>query len=126
MWKINEEISKFANEVMKYIWPVDATKVHETNIQNSMKNYGIKSFNFEVMDKDLPTPNGKVTTYRLKTVTLDGLMHFYVVAWGSMGAFAMDEYDLIAQGWSRKKIRIEPQYEITYGDGTKQDLFMLR
>ncbi len=118
MWKINQEISKFANEAI--------TKEDKPAI---LQKYELKDYHFEVMDKDIPIPNGKVTTYRLKTVTLDGMAHFYIVSTGKRGALAMDEYDLIAQGWAWKKVRIEPQYETTYCDGTKCDkcyLFSLR
>lgn len=123
MWKINEKISKFANEASKI------TKEDKPAIQTLLQKYGIKDYNFEIMDKDIPLPNGRVTTYRLKTVTPDGRMHFYIVTIGPRGAIAMNEYDLIAQGWGWNKVKInslEPQYEVRYNDGPKQGMFSFR
>lgn len=130
MWNINEKISKFVNEINEKISKYETEGIRiikdRTDIQALMQRYGIKDYIFEEMDKGIPiAPGMRVTTYRLKIVTLDGLMHFYIVVMGSHGALAMDEYDLIAQGYRWKKVKIEPQYEITYGDGTKRDLFDL-
>lgn len=117
MLKINDEITQFANEIIKYFWPIDVAIAHQPEIQASMKNHGIKDFKFDLMD-NIPAPMGRITTYRLKTVTLDGLAHFYIVSAGNKGAFAMDEYDLIAQGWGWKKVKIDQtQYNLRTEEG---------